>query len=198
MKRPQISPPTPDTEQDQIGQNIEAVLQFYARADEKMSASQRALERISNFIGRPVFIALILLFVAVWIIVNLAMHRYGRVEFDPAPFFWLQGILGLGALLTATAVLIRQNRLGKLAEQREHLDLKVTLLTEQKVAKLIELIEELRGDMPSVRDRADPEAAVLKQSMNPEQVLKALDEGGEAAKARKPAADPGAQSASGK
>ena len=30
--------------------------------------------------------------------------------FDPPPFIWLQGVVGLGALLTATIVLTKQNR----------------------------------------------------------------------------------------
>ena len=86
-------------------------------------------------------------------------------------------MVSLGAFLVATAVLTKQDRLGKLAEQREHLDLKVTLLTEQKTAKLIDLLEELRRDLPNVENRSDPEAGVLKQSMNPQQVLAALAEG---------------------
>ncbi|HEX7612847.1 MAG TPA: DUF1003 domain-containing protein, partial [Candidatus Limnocylindrales bacterium] len=72
----------------------------------------------------------------------------------------------------------KQNRLAKLAEQRAHLDLKVTLLTEQKAAKLIDLLEELRRDLPNVINRHDPEAAELQQSMNPDLVLAALDEHG--------------------
>ncbi len=52
------------------------------------------------------------------------------------------------------------------------------LLTEQKVAKLIDLMEELRRDLPNVKDRPDPEAVELQQSMNPNRVLAALDEGG--------------------
>lgn len=174
-----------DAERAQISQNIAAVLGFYAREEEKMSASQRLLERVSDFIGRPTFIALILFFSALWIIVTVALRRLGIVDFDPPPFFWLQGIVGLGALLTATAVLSKQNRLAKLTEQRAHLELEVTLLTEQKVAKLIELLEELRRDLPDVPDRHDAAAVELKQSMNPEQVLAALDERGEAGSADK-------------
>ena len=87
---------------------------------------------------------------------------------------WLQGIVGLGALLTATVFLSKQNRLAKLEEQRAHLDRKVTLSTEQKAAKLVDLLEELRRDLPNVRDRHHPEAAALKQSMNPDVVLAAL------------------------
>ncbi len=165
-----------EAERDQISQNIEAVLAFYTREEQKISRSQRILERISHFIGQPVFLGFILLFVALWMLANAVLGQLGMAEFDPAPFFWLQGIVGLGALLTATAVLTRQNRLAKLAEQRAHLDLKVTLLTEQKAAKLIDLLEELRRDLPNVRNRHDPEAAVLQQSMNPDLVLAALDE----------------------
>ena len=165
-----------DAERDQISQNIEAVLAFYTREEQKISRSQRILERVSNFIGQPVFLGFILLFVAFWMLANALLGQLGMAEFDPAPFFWLQGIVGLGALLTATAVLTRQNRLARLAEQRAHLDLKVALLTEQKAAKLIDLLEELRRDLPNVKNRHDPEAAVLQQSMNPDLVLAALGE----------------------
>ena len=178
---PPASPPdaryTPfESELDQISQNIEAILEFYTREEQKISRSQRILELISGFIGQPVFLGFILLFVALWMLANAVLRQFGMAEFDSAPFSWLQGIVGLGALLTATVVLIKQNRLAKLAEQRAHLDLKVTLLTEQKAAKLIDLLEELRRDLPNVRNRHDSEAAALQQSMNPDQVLAALDE----------------------
>lgn len=181
---PPASPPGPadtpfESERDQISRNIEAVLEFHAREEQKVSRSQRILERISGFIGQPVFLGFILLFVALWMLANEAMRHLGAAEFDPAPYIWLQGIVGLGALLTATVVLIKQNRLAKIEEQRAHLDLKVTLLTEQKAAKIIDMLEELRRDLPNVRDRDDPAAATLRQSMNPDLVLAALDERGE-------------------
>ena len=166
-----------DPEGDQISQNIAAVLEFYAREEQKISHSQRILERISGFVGQPAFLGIILIFVTLWILANLGLGRLAMAEFDPAPFFWLQGIVGLGALLTATAVLTRQSRLAKLEQQRAHLDLKVTLLTEQKAAKLIDLLEELRRDLPNVRDRHDSDAAALQQAMSPDLVLAALDDG---------------------
>jgi uncharacterized membrane protein len=173
---PDSQDPPSEPGRDQTSQNIDAVLEFYTREERKISRSQRILERISGFIGQPVFLGFILLFVVLWILANTVLRKIGVAEFDPAPYFWLQGIVGLGALLTATVVLIKQNRLAKLEEQRAHLDLKVTLLTEQKAAKLIDLLEELRRDLPNVRNRHDPEAAVLQQSMNPDLVLAALHE----------------------
>jgi uncharacterized membrane protein len=179
----------PASAPDLTSQNIEAVLEFYAREEQKMSRSQRALERLSGLIGRPAFLGCILLFVALWMLSNAVMRVCGMAPFDPPPYSWLQGMLGLAALLTTTVVLIKQNRLAKLEEQRAHLDLKVTLLTEQKAAKLIDLLEELRRDLPNVKNRHDPQAAELKQAMNPDLVLAALDERGEPDERVKDAAD---------
>jgi uncharacterized membrane protein len=165
-----------ESERDQISQNIEAVLDFYTREEQKMTGSQRVMERISRFVGQPAFLGIILLSVTLWIVANIALRELGRAEFDPAPYFWLQGIIALSALLITTVVLGKQNRLAKLEEQRAHLDLKVNLLTEQKAAKLIDLMEELRRDLPNVRNRHDSEAVALQQSMNPDLVLAALDE----------------------
>lgn len=189
---PPASPPNPqeeplESERDQINQNIEAVQEFYVREDQKISRSQRSLERISHFVGKPAFLGYILCFVAVWILTNILLRRSGMAEFDRAPYPWLQGIVGLGALLTMTVVLTRQNRIDKLAEQRAHLVLKVTLLTEQKAAKLIGLVEELRRDLPNVKNRHDPSAESLLQPMHPDLVLATLDEGNQPDKRLKPA-----------
>ena len=180
--------PPAGSERDQITQNIAAVLDFYSREEEKISASQRIVERISAFVGQPLFLGIIVLFVTVWMLANEVLTKLGVAPFDPAPYFWLQGIVGLGALLTATAVLVKQNRIARLAQQRAHLDLKVTLLTEQKAAKMIDLLEELRRDLPNVRDRHDSGAAALQQSMDPGLVLAALDEHKEAIPTSKAAA----------
>src|SRR5271163_2420297 len=76
-------------------------------------------------------------------------------------------MVGLAALLTATMILTTQNRQAKLMEQRMHLDLQVNLLTEQKTAKLIELLEELRRDLPNVRNRHDSEAEIMQHAAEP-------------------------------
>jgi len=189
-----VAPPPADpraaaagTEIDQIGQNIAAVQAFYAREEDKVSTAQRHAERIGSLVGRPVFGVAILIVVGAWIALNEALRASGRAVLDPAPYAWLQGIVGLSALLTTTVVLTKQNRLAKLDEQRAHLDLKVTLLIEQKAAKLIDLLEELRRDLPNVRDRHDGGAAVMQQAKNPELVLAALDEFAVPPQADKPA-----------
>ena len=46
----------------------------------------------------------------------------------------------------------------------------------QKIAKLIELVEELRQDLPTIRDRQDLEAQIMQQATDPQIVLNILQE----------------------
>jgi uncharacterized membrane protein len=161
---------------EHVSQNIDSILAFYRREEQKISDSQRKLETLGGFMGRPSYLAAVLAFVALWLLVNVAAEALGLPAPDPPPFSWLQGIVSLGALLTTTVVLITQNREAKLEEQRLELELQVNLLTEQKTTKLIHLLEELRRDLPMVKDRHDPEAAAMQKRTHPEELLAALEE----------------------
>lgn len=165
-----------DETSQQIDQNIEKVLAFYKREEQKLGYLQRVVESASKFIGRPSFLALLLVFVAAWILFNIAGENFGWRAFDPPPFILLQGLVTLASLITTTVVLISQNRLAKVEEQRTNLELQVNLLSEQKIAKLINLIEELRRDLPMVEDRHDSKAEAFQQPTDTDQVLSALDE----------------------
>ncbi len=167
---------TPAKAPDPITQNIESIAEFYKREEQKLTWSQRIVEAGSNIVGRPVFVGCIVLFVTVWVIANVIALHLGLSEFDPPPFFWLQGIVSLAALLTTTVVLIKQERLAKLEERREHLGLQVNLLTEQKTTKLIHLIEELRRDLPMVKNRHDPQSEAMQQPTDPHRVLAEMDD----------------------
>jgi uncharacterized membrane protein len=161
-----------------IDQNIGDIVAFQEREHEKVGTSQRRLEVVSTHIGRPLYLVSLLSMVGLWIAVNGIAAHLGAVPVDPPPFVWLTGFLTLAALVTTTVVLFAQNRQSKLENQRAHLDLQVNLLTEQKVTKLIHLIEELRRDLPMVKDRHDPEAVALQQRTETSRVLSALESGG--------------------
>ena len=67
---------SPEQERGQLNQNIEAVLDFYSREDQKISWSQRTLERISQVIGKPAYLGFILALVLLWIgVINVRRNR---------------------------------------------------------------------------------------------------------------------------
>lgn len=162
------------TPESLLHQNIGDIAEFRLREERKIGPSQRQLEALSAFIGRPMYLLSVLSLVIIWIGTNITLMLLGERPLDRPPFAWLQGFLSLAALVTTTVVLIAQNRQAKLESQHSHLDLQVNLLTEQKVSKVIDLLEELRRDLPMVKDRHDPEAAVLQQRTDTAQVLSAL------------------------
>jgi uncharacterized membrane protein len=137
-----------DSVPEHISQNIDGILAFYRREERKISDSQRLLEIVGGFMRRPSYLASVVSFVALWMLANALCKLLGFQPPDPPPFVWLQAIVSLGALLTATVVLITQNREARLEAQRLELELQVNLLTEQKTTKLILLLEELRRDLP--------------------------------------------------
>jgi uncharacterized membrane protein len=87
-------------------------------------------------------------------------------------------MVSLAALISTTVVLIAQNRQTHIEQQHAHIALQVNLITEQKVTKLINLLEELRRDLPMVKDRYDPQAASFAQNTDALQVLTAIEEVG--------------------
>jgi uncharacterized membrane protein len=168
--------PEPGSLSDHISQNIESVVALRKREWATITPSQRRLERVSRFVGRPRYLLGLLWFVALWIIINTSAPFLHFVPFDPPPFAWLEGLLTFVALLTTTVVLIAQNRQTKFEQQRADLDLQVNLLTEQKVTKVIHLLEELRRDLPMVKDRHDPQAALMQERADTAEVASALQD----------------------
>jgi uncharacterized membrane protein len=166
--------PPPGPGLDEVDHAGESVAQLYARAERTVDLHQRRVEGLTRLLGRPAFLYGVLAAVASWIAANALAATRGLPVPDPPPFVWLQGVLSLLAFVVATSVLIRQNRQGRAAEQRSLLDLHVNLLVEQKVAKLIGLVEELRRDIPIVDDRPDAEARAMTNTVDPHAVIRTL------------------------
>ncbi len=100
----------------------------------------------------------------------------GYPVIDAPPFPWLQGAMTLMSLFMVAIVLGTQKLEDELSEQREMITLELALLSEQKIAKMIALMEELRRDSPEVRDRIDEEAGIMAQPADPQAVFAAIKE----------------------
>ena len=160
-----------------IEQNIESIVALQKREWETVGPAQRRVERVGRFVGRPVYLVGMLALILLWIVANVA-NPWAAGPWDPPPFEMLDGVMTFVALVTTTIVLIAQNRQTKLEQQHTHLALQVALLTEQKVTKLIGLIEELRRDLPMVKNRHDPHAEALQESADTASVISALEDTG--------------------
>jgi uncharacterized membrane protein len=161
---------------EDVARNIETMAHLQTETDRKAGRIQRAIEKVTASIARPWTLNVILGGVAMWVIVNTLGPSVGLPQVDRPPFPWLQGLVSLSALIVTSMVLTTQSRQGHSASQRGNLELQVNLVAEQKIAKLIALLEELRRDLPSVRDRVDPVANSMAESVDHQAVLTILEE----------------------
>lgn len=152
------------------------ILDVRARQAEQVDRHQRLVERLTYEVGKPRSLYITVAAVVGWIAYNGLGPTFGWRALDPAPFSGMELTISVLALLVTTMVLTTQNRQGRHAEQRAHLDLQVNLLAEQKVAKLIALVEELRRDMPSIHHRRDPTAEAMTRALDPVAIISALEE----------------------
>lgn len=171
-------PDTPPPEQalpQAVSENIETIAEFCALHEMRKSRPQTMIEQFSYLVGSPAYIIASVVFMVLWIGYNLLAGSFDAPVIDEAPFFWLQGIIAVNAFIISTTVLIRQNHAAKLAEHNAHLDLQISLLTEKKSSKIIELLEELRQATPTARHTPDAEAEELQVPANTRAVLSAIE-----------------------
>ena len=158
-----------------VNDNLGTIAEYYARNEEKVTPAQAFVEKVSVFLGSPGYFAVNASFVVCWIAWNLAATKFDLPQPDEPPFFWLQGFVSLNAFIISTTVLIRQNRMSKLAEHNAHLDLQISLLAEEKVSKIIAMLEEIRRDSPTLPDKVDEKADELSESADTNTVLEAIE-----------------------
>ena len=168
-RNPVFTAPLPDP----ITRNIEAITSLHTQEIRDIPAHQRFLEAIATFFGRSIFLYSVLLILTLWVLGSFFDHL---LPFNLPPFNWSNQGLDAAGLVISTGVLVRQTRQENFAEQRAQLTLQLNLLSEQKIAKIIALLEELRADIPDVDDRLDPEARLMQEAADPIAVLEALQE----------------------
>jgi uncharacterized membrane protein len=154
--------------------NLELLTSFEDGEDAQISGAQLLIERISAFFGSPAYFAFAVAFILIWMLVNGWGAHAGWHPIDAPPFAWLQGLVSSNALLLTVAVLIRQNRMAQVAEHRSHLDLQINLLSEQKVTKILQIVDELQRDLTALRGRSDTEVAEMTKPADAHALMHAI------------------------
>jgi uncharacterized membrane protein len=157
-----------------VQEMVQSIVRMHEQHDSEATPLERLTEELTAAIGRPAALLWLALAAIGWSLVNLYGGRLGFAPPDPPPFSGLQLAASLAALGVTVIILTTQRRADKLAGLRAQLTLELAILGEQKTAKVIKLLEELRRDDPLLRDRQDPEAAEMAEPSDPKVVLDAL------------------------
>jgi uncharacterized membrane protein len=157
-----------------IESTVRSIAELHAQHDQRTTMLQRIVDRTTAWVGRPAFIGVLTAFVLSWVLGNLVISWSGQEPWDPPPFAWLASVLSLMALYMTVLILATQRHDDELASHREQLTLELAILSEQKSAKIIELLEELRRDSPHLANRHDAEAGAMSKPADPQAVLEAV------------------------
>jgi uncharacterized membrane protein len=170
--------PTPPPEAANLSSsakgNLELLTQIKDHEDAQISGMQLLIERISGFFGSPAYFAFAIAFIVTWMLVNGWGAHAGWRHVDAPPFSWLQGLVSSNALLLTVAVLIRQNRMSRVAEHHSHLDLQINLLSEQKVTKILQIVDELQRELTALRGHPDSDVAEMTKPADPHALMHAI------------------------
>jgi uncharacterized membrane protein len=118
--------------------NIETVARLEQEFLEQRTLADRMGDLIVSVVGTPGFVAAHLIAFTVWIFINLGKLS-AIPAFDPYPFVLLTMIVSMEGVLLAVFILMKQNRMSRRADQRDHLHLQVNLLAEKEITKMLQM-----------------------------------------------------------
>ena len=157
-----------------IAETVDAVAQIHSDHHLKRTPVEKFMDDWTARLARPAVLAAVVCGVVLWIAANLQAPLAGYAIVDAPPFPWLFEALTFLGVVMGILILSTQRRADQLAELREQMTLELASVTERKVAKVIELIEELRRDSPTLKNRNDQEARQMSVRTSPGEVLIAI------------------------
>jgi uncharacterized membrane protein len=119
-------------------ENIQTVAKLEQEALEQRSFKERIGDAVADFAGSMSFVILQLVIFAVYAALNSGAIPLIK-PWDPYPYILLALLVSLEAVLLSTFVLMKQNRMSRRADQRNHLNLQIDLLAEKEITKILQL-----------------------------------------------------------
>ncbi len=143
--------------------------------ENRRTVAERVGDLIGGFVGSFTFIALQVLVLATWIVVNLGVIP-GISPFDQPPFSLLQLLLAGESIFLLTFVLIRENRLRRQSDRRDQLELQVNLLADNKASEILKTLRKISEHLGLDDVAEDEEVKRLSHKTHLETLEHELDE----------------------
>ena len=162
---------TPNHLQQHIDTIVKHEQEFLARR----TPAERLGDSIAGFAGSLTFVAFHLCALLLWIIVN-TQHVAPIPHFDPFPFALLSTFVAMEGILLASFILMRQTRLGRRSQEREHLMLQILLLSEKELTAVVQMNRQIASQvgLPSVA--RDKEIQELGQKISIDEVAQTIQD----------------------
>lgn len=153
--------------------NIRTIARLEDASRSERKTADRVADAISAFCGGMRFVYVHIVWFVVWIVLNIGHLTPKNWHFDPFPFQFLTLMVSLEAIFLSTFILISQNRQGRIAERRNHLDLQINLLAEQENSKMLSMLEAIQKHLGI--ESNDPDIQILEESTRPDKLIDQIE-----------------------
>jgi uncharacterized membrane protein len=141
----------------------------------RRTPAERLGDSIASFAGNLSFVCIHLFIFAGWIVVNTFSVSH-IPHFDPTPYSLLGTMVALEAILLASIILMRQSRMSRRAEERDHLMLQILLLTEKEITAVLGMERQVAGRVGLKKIVNDREIEQLSQHTSIDDVAQTIKE----------------------
>ena len=151
------------------------VARLEQEALEQRSRKDRIGDAIADFAGSMTFVIAQLVGFAVYAGLNSGLVPFIK-PWDPYPYILLALLVSLEGVMLSTFVLMKQNRMSRRADQRNHLNLQIDLLSEKEITKMLQLQRLICDRLGIAEGESDLEVRELSQHTAVEDLAKELEE----------------------
>ena len=155
--------------------HIDSIVKQEEDALDRRSSSERFADGIGLFAGSLPFVLFHLALLLAWVLVNSGEIR-GLRPFDPYPFSLFAMIVAVEAVILSSFILMRQNRMMRRGELRDHLNLQVDLLAEKEITKVLQMVRAICGHLGLKDIMGDKEIRELSQTTSIESLSQTLED----------------------
>jgi uncharacterized membrane protein len=136
---------------------------------------EHVADLLGSFIGSLGFVAIHVAWFTTWILIN-TLHVGNIPRFDRPPFPLLDTAVAIEAIFLASFIVMRQSRLSRRSDERDHLILQVLMLAEKEVTAVLNVQRQLavKADLPELPNNV--EIAQLSQQTSIDEVAQSIKE----------------------
>ena len=152
-------------------------IELIARHEQDFLARRTHSERVGDalgaFIGSLWFVGVHVCGIGAWIILNTLHSSH---HFDPSPFPLLDTIVAIEAIFLASFIVMRQGRLGRRSDERDHLILQILMLTEREITAVLGIERQLAARLGLEAVATDETVKQLSQDTPIDELTQTLQE----------------------
>ncbi len=161
--------------QDHLQEHIDLIARHEQEFLAQRSHSEKLGDRMASYIGSLGYVGAHVAIFAGWIGWN-TLPIAALPRFDPPPFQLLGVLFAFEAILVASLILMRQSRMSRRAEERDHLMLQLLLLTEREITAVLSVDRQMAQSMGLHKIAGDREVTQLSEHTPVDEVAQSIRE----------------------